>query len=141
MLTSRADFNPEALYFYISRDENQADRRYFCTLLEENHIHASEEEVKLYLNSYGLKERVSYSSFINLIFPVDVDLLKYISVTGIKKYSNQPVLTEEVLCVFLMLLQEEISMLIELDELKTVIMPKITRKEIKTLMRLMKKNG
>lgn len=95
----------------------------------------------MYLNSYGFKERIDYSAFINLVFPVDVDLLKYISVTGIKKYSNNSVVTEEILCILLMLLQEEIKMLVDLDELKNALIPKITRKDIKNVMRTMKKNG
>lgn len=40
-----------------------------------------------------------------------------------------------------MLLQEEIKMIVELDELKSVLIPKVARKDIKNLMRTMKKNG
>jgi hypothetical protein len=53
-----------------------------------------------------------------LIYPIDVDLLKYIAVTGIKKYAHQNKLTEEVLYIFMMLVKEEVTLLEELDELK-----------------------
>ncbi len=72
----------------------------------------------MYLHSYGYKDKINYSAFLNLIYPVDVDLLKYIATTGIKKYANQAKVTEEILCVFLLLVKEEINLLEKLDCLK-----------------------
>jgi hypothetical protein len=40
-----------------------------------------------------------------------------------------------------MLVQEEIRLIEGLDALKSELIPKITRKEIKNLMRIIKKNG
>ena len=74
-------------------------------LFEENQLPLQEDYIKLYLNSYGFKEKIDYSAFINLIFPENTELIKYISVTGIKKYSHQSTLTEDILCIFLMLVQ------------------------------------
>ena len=79
----------------------------------------SENYVKLYLGSYGYKDKVNYAGFLNLVYPIDVELLKYIAVTGIKKYAHQSKLTEEVIYIFMMLVKEEVNLLEELDELKT----------------------
>lgn len=54
----------------------------------------------------------------NLIYPVDVELLKYIGTTGIKKYANHIKVTEEILAVFLLLIKEEINLLEKLDTMK-----------------------
>jgi hypothetical protein len=53
-----------------------------------------------------------------MIFPENTELIKYISVNGIKKYSNYNALSEDVLAVFLMLIHEEIKFLEGLDALK-----------------------
>lgn len=141
MLTERNDFSPEPLYYYVSRGEEQLDKRHLIMLFEENHVTVSEDFVKLYFNSYGYKDRLDYSAFINLVFPEKTDLIKYISVTGIKKYSNQTLLSEEILCIFMMLVQEEIRLLEGLDSLKSELIPRITRKDIKNIMRTMKRNS
>jgi hypothetical protein len=43
---------------------------------------------------------------LNLVYPVDVDLLKYISIAGIKKYNQNTKINEEILGVFLLLIEE-----------------------------------
>lgn len=72
----------------------------------------------MYFHSYGYKDKINYSAFLNLIYPVDVELLKYIGTTGIKKYANHIKVTEEILAVFLLLIKEEINLLEKLDTMK-----------------------
>jgi hypothetical protein len=88
MLTERNDFSPEPLFSWVTRGELHIDKRHLTTLFDENLLPLQEEYIKLYFNSYGFKEKIDYSAFINLIFPENTDIIKHISVTGIKKYTN-----------------------------------------------------
>jgi hypothetical protein len=53
-----------------------------------------------------------------MIFPENTELIKYISINGVKKYSNHNALSEDVLAVFLILIHEEIKFLEGLDVFK-----------------------
>jgi hypothetical protein len=93
MLTERNDFSPEPLFSWVARGEPHIDKRHLITLFDENLLPLQEEYIKLYFNSYGFKEKIDYSAFINLIFPENTELIKHISVTGIKKYTNNSALS------------------------------------------------
>jgi len=134
MLTERADFNPEVLFMYLSGStvnpsSSIKSHPSLAHITPENLLETFQDNemelscflhhIKLVFSSYGHKDnKFTYPGFLNFIFPVDVQLLKYISVTGIKKYSTQTKVTEEVLFVFICLLQEEIAFVEDLDRFK-----------------------
>lgn len=93
------------------------------------------------MNSYGYKDKINYSAFINLIFPVDVKILKEISVTGVKKYLGCKGVCEEVLVGFCLLVKEEIAMIEGLSALKAGLQLRLVRKDVKNIMKLMKRSS
>lgn len=54
--------------------------------MEENNKQIKEEEAKLLLTVYGYKEKLTYSDFLDYVYPFDIDAIKTISTVNCKKY-------------------------------------------------------
>lgn len=69
---------------------------------------------------YGYKDKLTYTDFLNYIYPFDVEAIKTISTVHCKKYikndDEQP--TEEVLCIFLLLIMKEVEFLHKFEDFK-----------------------
>lgn len=78
--------------------------------MEENGKSMREDESKLLFSVYGYKDKLTYVDFLNYIYPFDVEAVKTISTLHCKKYikNDDDLPSEEVLCVFLLLVMKEL---------------------------------
>ena len=143
-LTTRTDFHPLALYNYISRAEGVISRRHILALLDENHFPQTDEQVKVLFGLYGYKEKIDFPGFLNYVYPSSIEPLKYISTVGLKKYSGIPIeegVSEEIVCLTVLLLAKEIEYIQELENFKQDFFPKLSKNQIKRVIKLIKKKG
>lgn len=106
MLTLDPNFNPFPLFGYLSRGATSISKKQLQDFLTENNLSATDDEIRSLLSSYGCKDKLSYSEFLNYVYPYNTQVIREISTVQIKKYvktERQPV-GEEVLCCFVMLL-------------------------------------
>lgn len=119
-LTLRNDFNPESLYRYLAMGEEELTRNHIMYFMEENNKGLREDQSKLLFSVYGYKDKLTYTDFLNYIYPFDVEAIKTISTVHCKKYikndDEQP--TEEVLCIFLLLIMKEVEFLHKFEDFK-----------------------
>lgn len=86
---------------------------------------------------------MTYVTFLNFIYPYNIETLKQISTVNIKKYAkniNDPI-NEQILCLFLMIIKGEIQLLKEFEVNKCDLFPRISRDKIKKLIIGIKKSN
>lgn len=143
-ITTRPDFHPLALFNYISRGEGLITRKHTLQILEENRISKTDDEVKILFGLYGYKEKIDFVGFLNYIYPSTIEPLKYISTVGLKKYSGIPIeegVNEEIICLLILLLSKEVEFIQELENFKQESLPRLSKGQIKKVMKLIKKKG
>ena len=59
--------------------------------MEDNDRSITDEEAKFLFSTYGYKDKVSYSDFLNYVFPFDSETLRTISRVNCKKYMKTEV--------------------------------------------------
>lgn len=82
--------------------------------------------------------------FLNYIYPSTIEPLKYISTVGLKKYSGIPIeegVNEEIICLLILLLGKEVEFIQELENFKQESLPRLSKGQIKKVMKLIKKKG
>ena len=141
VLTLHQYFNPFTLFNYISQNNTTILREHLEDFLVENGIGVTDELLRLALHSNGLKEKISYTEFLNYIYPVNAQVLREISTNQIKKYSKteKTPVNEEVLCCFLMLLDQEIEFIKTFEDLKREQPITLSRERMKRIFRTIKK--
>jgi hypothetical protein len=107
LLTLRFDFFPEALFNHVSLNDSYLTRGNIVNLLEENNRIVKDEEIRVMFSLYGHKDKMSYGSFLNYIYPFSPSVIKNISTCHAKKYlkPEQP-LSQEVLALFILLIEK-----------------------------------
>jgi hypothetical protein len=54
--------------------------------MNDNNLPASDEEIRSLLSSYGCKDKLTYTEFLNYVYPYNTQVVREISTVQIKKY-------------------------------------------------------
>ena len=141
MLTLDPNFNPFLLFTYLSRGGTSISKKQLVDFMAENNLSPTDDEIRSLLSSYGCKDKLSYSEFLNYIYPYNTQVIREISTVQIKKYvktERQPV-NEEILCCFVMLLEEELQLIRKLEVQKRDNSLRIGRDKLKKVFKAIKK--
>ena len=93
---------------------------------------------------YGYKEKMDFAGFLNFIYPSSIEPLKYISTVGLKRYAGIPMeegVSEETVCLMGLLIGKEVECIRDLENLKQEHFPRLTKHQIKRIIKLIKKKG
>ena len=65
-----------ALFRYINRGNHILTRKHINSFLEENSANFTDEQVKIFFQCNGYKDKMQYTDFLNYIYPTNTGVIR-----------------------------------------------------------------